>query len=473
MIRRGLLLFPAGRAGAELARRRVAGLSLLDRQIRTLARAGLERLAVIAPAGMDLVLAPLTRRLDIRLEFTAWEENPSPAKMDEDFLLVLADHVHHHSSLSLLLAAGLGDNDLLVQTTLPPPQPGPFHRPVASEGELRFVQTQAGSAPVSTGAFLCAAGLFSLADLGAAAEDPWAFLESRAQGRRLFLFPAQVLLWRRVRDRQGVRAAKDMLFGQVTKSTSGFVSRHLNARLSIPTSKLLVETGLSPHLITVLLVLPTGLASAYLVSFADDYLRLALAGLLWQLAAVLDRCDGEVARVRLCESSFGAWFDTVTDNLAYIAAYAGLLAGMYRLYPEAPLYLYLGGSAIASLLLTLFVLYSYAHRTGSGSLQHYLRALTQEVPPKDKGLVQKLMERYGFVTKRDFFSFFIFLACLADQLQVAYWFLIAVLHLATAAVLLSRRKMIYGYRLAQRRQRQVSRQAVVSPPVVSSLEERP
>ena len=103
-----------------------------------------------------------------------------------------------------------------------------------------------------------------------------------------------------------VLQVKNMLFGQVTKTTSGFISRHINARLSIPTSKLLVETGLSPHAITVLLVLTTGLYSAYLVSIARDYSTLLIGGILWQLAAVFDRCDGEVARFKLCESKFGS-----------------------------------------------------------------------------------------------------------------------------------------------------------------------
>ena len=102
-----------------------------------------------------------------------------------------------------------------------------------------------------------------------------------------------------------------MLFSQVTKATSGPVSRYLNARMSIPVSKLLIETGISPHLVTVLFVMPPGLAGAWLISRPDEYLSFALAGVLWQLAAVLDRCDGEIARVQLSESKFGAWFDTL------------------------------------------------------------------------------------------------------------------------------------------------------------------
>jgi hypothetical protein len=54
------------------------------------------------------------------------------------------------------------------------------------------------------------------------------------------------------------------------------------------------------------------------------------------------------------------------------------------------------------------------------------------------------MQRYGFIAKRDFFSFFIFLTTLVNRLEIAYWFLVAVLHLAAGAVLFSQSRMLRG-----------------------------
>ena len=87
-------------------------------------------------------------------------------------------------------------------------------------------------------------------------------------------------------------------------------------------------------------------------------------------------------------------------------------------------------------------MYTYARRSGSGSLQHYLRDLTRDLPESEKTWLQKSMQRYGFIAKRDFFSFFIFLSTLVNRLEIAYWFLIFVLHSAAFAVLLSQRKML-------------------------------
>ncbi len=443
-MRQALLLFPPGASGVALSRRRVAGLRLLDRQVRTLVRAGVEHISIVLPSGADTKLTPLAQKLPVQLEFSTHGQTPTLPAPDEPYLLLMGEYVHHHSSLSAWLGGRQQRAALAVHATEHPGQRGPLRQAQAGLGE---VETEGGA--FSSGAFQCNPATLSPRDLSAA-ETPWSLLSSVAAGD-IDVDDTGQALWRRVDRPGGTRAVKNMLFGQVTKSTSGFISRHINARLSIPTSKLLVETGLSPHAITVLLVLTTGLYSAYLISIAQDYGTLLLSGTLWQLAAVFDRCDGEVARVKLCESKFGAWFDTVTDNLAYLCGCIGTLVGISRLYPDEPLYAYMGGSSIVAMFLTIVVMYSYAHKTGSGSLQHYLRALTQEVSEEEKGWVQKLMERYGFVAKRDFFSFYVFLACAANQLALIYWFLVAVLHLAAAAVLLSRRKMLHSHRAMDRR----------------------
>ena len=427
MIRRGVLLFE-NRPGA--AAPRVAALSLLERGIRTMARAGIEQLLVVVPEGTDRSLSRVAQRLDTHITFATWggEIDAPPGDPDDGILLVLGDYVHHHFSLRALQRAGLRDRDLVAQVADRPPAGSASLRALASSPEKPgFTAAEGGTGQVSSGAFLCAGDLFEPGELVSAA-DVWGFLAAKASDRKVGVHADATALWRRVADRRSRRAAKRMLFSQVTKSTSGPVSRHLNARISIPTSKLLIETGVSPHAVTVFLVLPTGLCAAYLVTGADEYPKLVLAGILWQFAAIFDRCDGEIARVKLCESKFGEWFDTVTDNFSYFCAYIGLLAGMQKLYPGTQLYMHLGISAIAAMLLTLGVMYSYALKTGSGSLQNYLVGFAS-VPDSQKSLLYRFMQRYGFLAKRDFFSFFFCICAIINHVELAYWFVVAGLHL--------------------------------------------
>ena len=458
MIHQGILVFENTHQGTRLVNRRVAGLSLLERGIRTLARAGIKRLVVVVPEGTHIALSGITRKLDITLECLSWGSTSTISfASGEGFLLLQGDYVHHHSSLSALLEKGLDSCDLVAQVAEHPPQDDVSQVISLSSGSVELIETEAPTSRVSSGAFLCAAALFSPSELTAAPEGLQDFLKARTKDRKTATHECAPL-WRRVRDRRSARAAKNMLFDHVTKSTSGFVSRHLNARISIPTSKLLVETGLSPHMVTILFVLTTGLAAAYLMTRADDYVKLATAGLLWQLAAVFDRCDGEIARVRLCESKFGAWFDTVTDNIAYICAYAGLMTGMHRIYPDDIYLMYLGVSAVLALLLYLGLAYRYAARIGSGSLQHYLMDSIHNVPAANKPVVYQLMERYGFIAKRDFFSLFVFIAAVVNYIEAIYWFAVLGLHLLVIGVLLSQKKVIQTYGARQSSEQQSSEQ---------------
>ncbi len=407
-IEQGILVFPPGAA----TKVQVAGRTLLQRGVRTLARVGIKRVLVVLPPGhvpSDPALAP---DLDIQIEQTT----PAAARLPNAPLLLLrGDCVHHHSSLQALIDAGLQRDALVAQ---------------ASEG-------------VSSGAFLCAAGTLT-AD--ALTGDLWRALAARPQ-RREDIAPH---LWQPVTDKRSARAAKNMLFDQVSKATSGTVARLLNVRISVPISKRIVDTGISPNMVTFFMVLCPGLIAAYLATRPDDPLRLVCAGLLWQLASILDGCDGEIARVKLAETQFGAWFDTITDNLAYLVGYASLMAGMWHLYPGSYLPICAGISAIFSLVLTLALLYRYALKTGTGSLQYYLGDLGNKVPDGDKDWSYRFLERTGFVAKRDFLSLFIATGLVANLLAVVYWLLVVLLHIAALGVLTTHYRLVGHQRAAER-----------------------
>ena len=406
-IEQGILVFPAGTA-TEV---KVAGRTLLQRGIRTMASAGIKRVLVVLPPGHAPSGKSPVPDLDIQVEQTTPEAACPP---DAPLLLLRGDCVHHHSSLQALIDAGLQRADLVAQT---------------SDG-------------VSSGAFLCAPGALPP---DALTGDLWSALAARPH-RRADIAPH---LWQRVTDKPSAHQAKNMLFEQVSKATSGTVARLLNVRISVPISKLIVDTGISPNAVTFFMVLCPGLLAAYLATQPDSYLRLAGAGVLWQLASILDGCDGEIARVKLAETKFGAWFDTVTDNLAYLCGYSALMAGMWHLDPDNYLPIYAGISAIASLVLTLTLLYGYALKTGSGSLQYYLGDLANKVPACEKDWTYRFLERTGFIIKRDFLSLVIAIGLVANLLAVVYWLLVVLLHVAALGVLTTHYRLTGNQRTAE------------------------
>lgn len=447
MIRQGVLVFDDANLDIEeLAELKVAGRTVIDRGIRTLARAGIERLLVVLPRGQKIDIEAYKRDLDIYVETASWGVDFSLfSTLDKQFALVMGEYIHHHSSLRTLFARGSLQADLVSQVSNsdePTTENKSTSRYVRVADEMLTFKRRPAQGPlVSSGAFVCSANTFSMSELLGKSCDIWTFLSRKLQQRTTSTEHTPADLWQQVNGRASARYAKDMLFEQVNKSTSGIIARFLNVRISLPVSKLLVDTGISPNLVTFFFVLLPGLLSAYLVMQPDNYIRLACAGLLWQLASILDGCDGEIARVKLAETQFGAWLDTLTDNLAYLCAYAGMLIGMYHLSPQTLLPIYAGISAIVALLLTLGFLYYYALKTGTGSLQYYLADLSRKIPEDEMDWSLKLIERFGFVTKRDFLSLVIALGVVANQFDLIYWFLVALLHSAALGVLTTTYKM--------------------------------
>ena len=130
-----------------------------------------------------------------------------------------------------------------------------------------------------------------------------------------------------VRDAVDVQAAEKKLFNSLKGEFEGFVDRFFNRKVSRWFTRIFLAAGLSPNAITILATL-IGLVAASGFS-VGTYSAGIIAALLFQLAAVIDCCDGEVARLTFTESPFGAWLDIVMDNVVHMAIFAGIAVGSY------------------------------------------------------------------------------------------------------------------------------------------------
>jgi phosphatidylglycerophosphate synthase len=112
------------------------------------------------------------------------------------------------------------------------------------------------------------------------------------------------------------------------KATDGWVSRTFNRPISRLFSRVALAAGMSASAASFITLL-IGLGCAW-VAAQPGYLPLALTGILFQLASVLDGVDGEIARATLTESEAGARVDTVVDQVTYVACFAGATIGWIR-----------------------------------------------------------------------------------------------------------------------------------------------
>ncbi|MEO5864547.1 MAG: CDP-alcohol phosphatidyltransferase family protein [Nitrospiraceae bacterium] len=130
-----------------------------------------------------------------------------------------------------------------------------------------------------------------------------------------------------VRDAADIKAAENQLFNSLKGEFEGFVDRFFNRKVSRWFTRIFLAAGLSPNVITILATL-VGLVAA--AGFGvGTYSTGIIAALLFQLAAIIDCCDGEVARLTFTESPFGAWLDITMDNVVHMAIFAGIAVGSY------------------------------------------------------------------------------------------------------------------------------------------------
>ncbi len=151
------------------------------------------------------------------------------------------------------------------------------------------------------------------------------------------------------------RRAEDHLLASLVKDTEGFMSRHVERKISLAVSRRLAATTVTPNAMTLLSV-SIGLFGA--TFFLDSTAASQTAGaLLFLLHSILDGCDGELARLKFQESRSGGLLDFWGDNIVHVAVFAAIAAGWSRAVGAAwPLAF--GALAVGGALASAFLVYS-------------------------------------------------------------------------------------------------------------------
>jgi CDP-L-myo-inositol myo-inositolphosphotransferase len=105
------------------------------------------------------------------------------------------------------------------------------------------------------------------------------------------------------------------------------MARWIDRQLSWRLSYYLARTPLKPNHVTIVNTL-IGFLSAYL--FTMGYSAQVVGALLFLLVITLDGVDGEVARLKMKETEFGAPLDLVTNAIVKMVVVLGVILGCYR-----------------------------------------------------------------------------------------------------------------------------------------------
>jgi hypothetical protein len=247
-------------ASDPLSRVRIAGLSARERAVRVAKRVGAERVLVV----------------DGDTDIRAWREGRSCA-----LLVIEANQLVHTPLVAPLIEAM------------------PAHGYAMAVDDLTYAGAFVAAPDVADEAITkLAPGVDAVkVQAGAIAHAPIATPEQR-------------------------KAAHKLLYKILIKPQDNAITRYLYRPVSFPLTRMLVWTPITPNQISYLVAVMVAIGCWFT---AHQSMTSVLIGTIIVLAAsYVDCCDGEVARVKLLSSRFGAWVDTIVDELSSIGYMAAI-----------------------------------------------------------------------------------------------------------------------------------------------------
>ena len=302
------------------------GVALIDRVMENLKRAGVTEVVVVcSDARVERHVrgrARVVRNTQVDRGGGYSLLLGARALEGECFLLVMSDHVFEHELLSRLIEARPECTTLCTDSELEGKNVEEATKVLVDSGlVVELGKHIERFNALDTGVFFCTSEVLEVAESFSGRFSVTDVMNRLAAEGRLRALDVSGCYWRDIDTQEELRRAEEELLSMLVKPADGYVSRHINRKLSVPLSRMLVKTPLTPNAISAISFF-TGVASA--LCFAAG--KPAAGGVLAQLSSVVDGCDGEVARLKGRSSAFGAYFDALLDRYADLLIIAGMIA---------------------------------------------------------------------------------------------------------------------------------------------------
>ena len=222
--------------------------------------------------------------------------------------------------------------------------------------------------------------------------------------------------WQRVSTPEEGRLAERKLDRWLVKPTDGIYAR-LNRKISTPISRQLIKFPITPNMVSIF-TLGVGIASASFFA-CGGYWNTVLGALLCLAASILDGCDGEVARLKLLESDFGCWLETVCDYLFYLFLFVGMTIGLWR-SSGSRAYLVYGGLLLFGALASFLATGWERHRLASARPEQLLKIWQAHAESRPSNPFLYLGRQAEFIIRRCFFPYALLCFALLNIMSVAF-----------------------------------------------------
>ncbi|RLJ70678.1 CDP-L-myo-inositol myo-inositolphosphotransferase [Hydrogenivirga caldilitoris] len=292
---------------------RVAGREILYRTIKLLDSKGISKFVLVVNEHNREPIENFVRRLGISYEIVL-NEHPEKENgyslylarnhVNGRFVLTMGDHLYSEEFIEeALKGEGLIVDELALYTDRKEAT-----KVLCKEGKIEKIGKDLKNFNgYDTGFFILDESVFETAER-LVKEREKVTLSEIVKEAHIKCTPVSGKFWTDVDTPEDIERAKKALVRASVKGTGdGFISRHLNRKVSLWFSERLVDK-LTPNRATWLTFF-IGVFSALVALLSP-----ALGGLLYQLSSMLDGIDGEIARASMRTTRFGGYLDSVLDR---------------------------------------------------------------------------------------------------------------------------------------------------------------
>ncbi len=319
------------------------GLTLIERIIFSLKQKGIAEAVIVTGYRSSEIIEKLKeRKTGIKLTFVEnpdWEKGNGVSALraksileNEDFLLLMGDHLfepdilepvskkHDNDKTAVWIDRDLNSVFDLEDATKIQIEDGV---PVEIGKNLENYDA------VDCGIFYCTREIFTA--LGRTVSEGKYQLTDAIQyliyKGRLDIRDVTGRFWIDIDTEKSLKYAKQRLLDSLSKPTDGIISRLLNRRISKHITRQLVETDITPNMVSIIAFLLIVFSSVFFA--LGEWVYLLIGGILVQFSSILDGCDGEIARLRFTGSRYGAFLDSILDRYADSLIIFGLAYGYW------------------------------------------------------------------------------------------------------------------------------------------------
>ncbi|HHT63171.1 MAG: sugar phosphate nucleotidyltransferase [Bacillota bacterium] len=415
------------------------GLSLIERNILSLRECGIEDFVIITGCYKKEIEDYLGDGSKYKVHIT-YLHNPDwklgngvsaaafrkEYRKNEKFILTMADHIFNVEALKSFVHAAASishDNVLLAaDKRLTKVWDVEESTKIESEGNtaLKLGKTLKDYDAVDCGVFLGTEVLLNALEEAISKEN-----YNLTDGVNILASQGRVKLhfikedWIDVDDLAGYHQAEKILLKSLLPAKDGLISRIINRKLSLPITKMLSKTSITPNQVT-LVSLFVALASAISFVLHQPF----LGGILAQLSSVLDGVDGEIARLKFQKSNYGGLFDAILDRYADFLIVIGM-AWLWFSEGESLTVFFVSAAALTGLPMSMLIKEKYHTVTGKVYIPWHYDGLLKYLP-----------------TNRDGRLFIIMLGGILNLVPATLILLAVTTHLQAWGRLINLRKMI-------------------------------